>query len=94
MKNTVSFIRRSKNIFRLKTSFRLCSKRRVDWLGNLGYCLKVRELQRSTGAMIKIPEDPQAQGEEVLVEILGNFMQTSMAQTRIRTTHDLVEVRR
>ena len=35
--------------------------------------------------MIKIPEDPQAQGEEVLVEILGNFMQTSMAQTRIRS---------
>ena len=35
--------------------------------------------------MIKVPEDPQSQGEEVVVEILGNFMQTSLAQNRIRS---------
>lgn len=38
-----------------------------------------------TGAMIKVPEDQPNQSEELVVEIFGNFMQTNMAQNRIRT---------
>jgi len=40
----------------------------------------VRELQRTTGAMIKLPEDPSIQGEEVIVEIYGNFMATQVSE--------------
>ena len=38
----------------------------------------VRELQRVTGAMIKLPEDPTTQGDEVVVEVFGNFMSTQV----------------
>ena len=38
-----------------------------------------------TGAMIKVPEDQQSQGDEVLVEMFGNFMQTNLAQNRLRS---------
>jgi len=44
----------------------------------------VRDIQRATGAMIKLPEDPSVQGEEVAVEVYGNFMATQTAHGRIR----------
>jgi insulin-like growth factor 2 mRNA-binding protein 1 len=44
----------------------------------------VRELQRATGAMIKLPEDPTTQGDDVAVELYGNFMSTQTAHSRIR----------
>jgi len=44
----------------------------------------VRELQRTTGAMIKLPEDPSMQGDDVAVELYGNFMATQNAHSRIR----------
>jgi len=44
----------------------------------------VRELQRATGAMIKLPEDPSMQGDDVAVELYGNFMSTQTAHSRIR----------
>jgi len=44
----------------------------------------VRELQRATGAMIKLPEDPSMQGDDVAVELYGNFMATQTAHSRIR----------
>ena len=40
--------------------------------------LQVREIQRMTGAMIKLPEDPASQQEETIVEIFGNFMATQV----------------
>lgn len=44
----------------------------------------VRGVQRMTGSMIKLPEDQASQGDEVTVEIFGNFMATQNAQSRIR----------
>jgi len=44
----------------------------------------VRDIQRMTGAMIKLPEDQATQGEEVMVEVFGNFMATQSAHSRIR----------
>jgi len=44
----------------------------------------VREIQRMTGAMIKLPEDPASQQEETIVEIFGNFMATQSAISRVR----------
>jgi insulin-like growth factor 2 mRNA-binding protein 1 len=44
----------------------------------------VRELQRVSGAMIKLPEDPSVQGDEVAVELYGNFVNTQTAHARIR----------
>jgi len=44
----------------------------------------VREIQRMTGAMIKLPEDPASQQEETYVEIFGNFMATQSAMSRVR----------
>ena len=38
----------------------------------------VRDIQRMTGAMIKLPEDQATQGEEVMVEVFGNFMATQV----------------
>ena len=38
-----------------------------------------------TGAMVKVPEDQQSQGEEVVVEMYGSFMQTNMAQNKLRS---------
>lgn len=48
----------------------------------------VRELQRMTGAMIKLPEDPSEQGEDVSVEVYGTFMSTQAAHSRIRSLSD------
>jgi insulin-like growth factor 2 mRNA-binding protein 1 len=45
----------------------------------------VRELQRTTGAMVKLPEDPSVQGDEVVVEVYGNFLCTQAAHSRIRS---------
>ena len=42
--------------------------------------LQVRETQRATGAMIKLPEDQTNQGDEVVVEIFGNFMATQVTK--------------
>jgi len=44
----------------------------------------VRDIQRLTGAMVKLPEDQSNQGDEVVVEVFGNFMATQNAQSRIR----------
>lgn len=48
----------------------------------------VRELQRMTGAMIKLPEDPSVQGDDVSVEVYGTFMSTQAAHSRIRSMAD------
>jgi len=44
----------------------------------------VREMQRLTGAVIKLPEQGSAMGEETSVHILGPFYSTQSAQRRIR----------
>lgn len=44
----------------------------------------MRDIQRLTGAMVKLPEDQNAQGDEVVVEVYGNFMATQNAQSRVR----------
>ncbi|KAK2158971.1 hypothetical protein LSH36_161g14031 [Paralvinella palmiformis] len=44
----------------------------------------VRDIQRMTGAVIKLPEDQSVQGEEVMVEVYGTFMATQSAHSRIR----------
>lgn len=35
--------------------------------------LQVRELQRITHAVVKIPDDPSTTGDETIVRIHGNF---------------------
>jgi hypothetical protein len=35
--------------------------------------------------MIKVPEDQNNQSEDIIVEIFGTFMQTNMAQNRLRS---------
>lgn len=42
----------------------------------------VREIQRMTGSIVKLPEVQD--GEEVLIEVYGNFMATQGAHNRIR----------
>lgn len=44
----------------------------------------VREMQRLTGAVIKLPEQGTAMGEETSVHIIGPFYSTQSAQRRIR----------
>jgi len=44
----------------------------------------VREMQRLTGAIIKLPEQGSAIGEETSVHIIGPFYSTQSAQRRIR----------
>ena len=44
----------------------------------------MRDIQRMTGAMVKLPEDQSNQGDEVVVEVYGNFMATQNAQSRVR----------
>lgn len=44
----------------------------------------VREMQRLTGAIIKLPEQGTALGEETSVHIIGPFYSTQSAQRRIR----------
>jgi insulin-like growth factor 2 mRNA-binding protein 1 len=51
----------------------------------------VREIQRMTGSIIKLPHERSAQqgpGDEVVVEVHGNFMATQSAQCRIRAVVD------
>jgi len=57
---------------RLKTSLRVPKVVVGRIIGKAGK--NVRELQRVTGAMVKLPEDPTTQGDEVIVEVFGNFM--------------------
>ena len=57
---------------RLKTSLRIPKVVVGRIIGKGGK--NVRELQRVTGAMVKLPEDPTTQGEEVTVEVYGNLM--------------------
>ncbi len=40
----------------------------------MSLALQVRDVQRMTGAMIKLPEDQASQGEETYVEIFASFM--------------------
>jgi len=44
----------------------------------------VREMQRLTGAIIKLPEQGSSTGEETSVHIIGSFYSTQSAQRRIR----------
>jgi len=44
----------------------------------------VRDIQRMTGAMVKLPEDHEAQSDEMPVEIFGNFPATQNTMSRIR----------
>lgn len=44
----------------------------------------VREMQRLTGAIIKLPEQGTSTGEETSVHIIGSFYSTQSAQRRIR----------
>lgn len=44
----------------------------------------VREMQRLTGAIIKLPEQGTSTGEETSVHIIGSFYATQSAQRRIR----------
>jgi len=44
----------------------------------------VREMQRLTGAVIKLPEQGTSTGEETSVHIIGPFYSTQSAQRRIR----------
>jgi len=44
----------------------------------------VREMQRLTGAVIKLPEQGTSTGEETSVHIVGSFYSTQSAQRRIR----------
>lgn len=67
---------------RLKTSLRVPKMVVGRIIGKAGK--NVRELQRVTGAMVKLPEDPTTQGEEVTVEVFGNFMSIQGAHGRIR----------
>jgi len=67
---------------RLKTSLRVPKIVVGRIIGKGGK--NVRELQRVTGAMVKLPEDPSTQGDEVTVEVFGNFMSIQGAHSRIR----------
>jgi insulin-like growth factor 2 mRNA-binding protein 1 len=67
---------------RLKTSLRVPKTVVGRIIGKGGK--NVRELQRVTGAMVKLPEDPSTQGDEVTVEVFGNFMSIQGAHSRIR----------
>lgn len=44
----------------------------------------VRELQRTTSSIIKLPEQGASTGEETTVHIIGNFFAVQSAQRRIR----------
>lgn len=44
----------------------------------------VRELQRTTSSIIKLPEQGATTGEETTVHIVGNFFAVQSAQRRIR----------
>lgn len=44
----------------------------------------VREMQRTTSSVIKLPEQGASTGEETTVHIIGNFFAVQSAQRRIR----------
>ena len=44
----------------------------------------VREMQRTTSSVIKLPEQGVSTGEETTVHIIGNFFAVQSAQRRIR----------
>lgn len=53
-----------------------------DWFDERGRFLQVRELQRVTGAQVKIPEDAaEGETEETIVRVVGNF-QASQVRSR------------
>jgi len=45
----------------------------------------VREMQRTTSSVIKLPEQGASTGEETTVHIIGNFFAVQSAQRRIRS---------
>ena len=45
----------------------------------------VREMQRTTSSVIKLPEQGATTGEETTVHIIGNFFAVQSAQRRIRS---------
>lgn len=57
---------------RLRTAIKIPKSMVGRVIGKSGK--NVREIQRMTGANIKLPEDQTIQGDEVLVEVFGNFM--------------------
>lgn len=74
---------------RLKTAIRIPKVLVGRIIGKAGK--NVREMQRVTGAMIKLPEDPATQGEEVTVEVFGNFLSTQSAHGRIRAVVNQIQ---
>lgn len=66
---------------RLKTAIRIPKILVGRIIGKAGK--NVREMQRVTGAMIKLPEDPATQGEEVTVEVFGNFLSTQVVSFNV-----------
>ena len=44
----------------------------------------VREMQRTTSSVIKLPEQGASTGDETTVHIIGNFFAAQSAQRRIR----------
>lgn len=67
---------------RLRTAMRVPKSMVGRVIGKGGK--NVRDIQRMTGAVIKLPEDQSVQGEEVMVEVYGTFMATQSAHSRIR----------
>ena len=61
-------------VHNLKFSYALLMSNRFSSSVLLAFILKVRDVQRMTGAMIKLPEDQATQGEETFVEIFASFM--------------------
>lgn len=57
---------------RLRTAIKIPKSMVGRVIGKSGK--NVREIQRMTGANVKLPEDQTVQSEEVLVEVFGNFM--------------------
>jgi len=44
----------------------------------------VRDIQRMTGAMVRIPEDQESQGDDVPVEIFGSFLAAQNGMSKVR----------
>jgi len=72
---------------RLRTAIRIPKAMVGRVIGKSGK--NVREIQRMTGASVKLPEDPNTQGEEVLVEVHGNFMATQVYRCTLFMIHDM-----
>lgn len=67
---------------RLKTVIRVPKNTVGRIIGKGGK--NVREVQRLTGGIVKLPQQDQMIGDIVQVEVFGNFMATQSAQSRIR----------